>query len=159
MGEPAELTGAERAEVRAKAIAIVDAVTNDESVLRVLHDYDRDYFLQLRTPVQVEEAIAIDSTKLGDVEANDEIEYALTALSQEVIKLRAELQEAVTACRLDLAERQAFRAWVFKGRDKVVEKALEIAKHWGDQGGVNGKLLDDLAELAGHPTRGYRRDT
>lgn len=72
-------------------------------------------------------------------------------LAQEVVSLEQERNGAGfllrAAARMDAAEMRAFRAWHLAGRDKVVELALEIGRHWRDQEGVNGELLDRLEEL------------
>lgn len=148
----------ERAKRRALAVEVEEAVKHDRPLLPTIHDY-RDGPLGPRTAAETEEAIAIDATKFGDLDASLSIETELAGFAVEIGMLYEERGIAQRASRMDENERQAFRAWMLERRDKIVEKALEIAKHWGEQGGVNGAYLDELAELAGHPTRGYRRGT
>lgn len=147
----------ERAKRRAMAVRIALAI-GDGRFLAEVHDYRIGPTAQ-RTPVEAEEAPAIDSTKFGDLDASLSIERAFQSLTDEIAELYVERGFAERSSRMDLAERQAFRAFNLANRDKVVEVALEIAKHWGEQGGVNGAYLDRLAELAGYPTRGYRKGT
>lgn len=159
MGEPAELSEVERAKVIESATKIVESVINDEPVLAAFHDYsvnDRFRPTKNRSIDETEDAARIDASKLSDLEAD--VEYRLVVLSQVVIYLADVRKILGAAARMDAAELARFRTWCVARRDRVVEQALEIAKHWGDQGGVNGAMLDQLAELAGHPTRGYRRD-
>lgn len=47
---------------------------------------------------------------------------------------------------LDAADMRAFRAWRMAGNDTVLAIARKIGEHWRDQEGVNGALLDELAD-------------
>lgn len=145
MGTPAERSDEQRAETRAMAKKIVEAVTGDAMILGVVHDYGDTH------DIFAAEQMAIDGTKFGDLDACESIEMALLTLSQEVVALEQERNGAGfllrAAARMDANELRAFRAWMVKRRDKLVEKAISVARSWRAQDGIAGRELDELAEL------------
>lgn len=148
MGAPAELSEAERAAAIERARKIIEKVDYDGSILDAIHDY-RNGPTGPRNAYEAAEARAIDSSKIGDAEVD--VEYELLVLSQVIVHLQDVNKTLSAMARMDAAERQRFRAWSVAGRDRVVELALEIGRHWREQEGINGGLLDQLEELTREP--------
>lgn len=144
MGEPAELSEADRGRVIKQAKKIYDQVDWDGSILDAIHDYKVGPQGEKRDAFEAAEMRHVDSAKLGDLEAD--VEMTLLEQAQVILRLVDSNKMMLAVVRMDEAERDRFRAWCVKGRDKVVELALEIGRHWRDQEGVNGALLEQLAE-------------
>lgn len=61
--------------------------------------------------------------------------------------VKAGAATTTTYQNIDRAEHEALRAFRMRGGERIIQLARTIGRHWREQDGVNGALLDELAEL------------